>query len=185
MSEIKFTKYRKHGAYHWRQYVRGTKYREHVDFITDWVRENNLLDVGAGDGLITYLLRATGIDNEPDAIRIAKALNVDVSLGDAYNLDFADDSFDAVLMIDVIEHFATPKIALREARRVAPVIYIATPERQPEKPVRDKYHVQEWTRNELVEFMRSNHYYLTEPMHFVEEGATMYGRFERIVSDTE
>lgn len=178
---MQFTKYEKQGAYHWRDYVRGTKYKKHVDFIKQWVTEKKLLDVGAGDGLITYLLRAEGIDNEPSAIAIADLIGVGVSHGNAYKLDYSDNSFDAVLMIDVLEHFETPEIALREARRVAPILYIATPERQPEKAVRDRFHVQEWTRNELVNFMQKNKYYLTGPMHFADEGGTMYGRFTRSV----
>lgn len=174
-----FKKYAEKGAYHWREYVRGTKYKTHVDLICKWVQEKNLLDVGAGDGIITYKLRATGIDNEPTAVEIAKAIGVDVSLGDAYNLPYEDDSFDAVLMIDVIEHFDTPQKALNEARRVAPVIYVATPERQPNRPIRDKYHVQEWTRDELVEFMSDNHYSLAGEMMYADKGGTMYCRFTR------
>lgn len=177
--EIKFTKYEQKQAYHWRDYVRGGKYRKHCDFIRKWVREKNVLDVGAGDGVITYLLRATGIDNEQVAVDIAQTIGVAVSLGDAYNLTFSDNQFQAVTMIDVLEHFSEPEKALAESRRVAPILYIATPERQPDKRVRDRFHVQEWTRDELVDFMTQNHYKLTEPMHFVEEGATMYARFER------
>ena len=181
---MQFNKYSEKGAYHWHEYVRGTKYRRHVDRIKNWVKEKKLLDVGAGDGVITYKLRATGIDNELSAVFIAKALNVNVEYGDAYNLPFPDNSFDAVLMIDVIEHLDSPEIALREAKRVSPVLYVATPERQPERRVRDKYHVQEWTREELVEFMKSNGYTLTGDILKVDDGDTMYVRFERNLPNT-
>lgn len=177
--EIKFKKYDQKGAYHWRDYVRGTKYKKHVDFIKSWVTEEMLLDVGAGDGLITHKLGAVGIDNEKEAIKIAKAIGVDVELGSAYDLEFEDNSFDAVLMIDVIEHLGYPKIALEEARRVAPILYIATPERQPNRRVRDKYHVQEWTREEFTEFMKENKWNLVGDYHYSKEGDTFYGKFER------
>lgn len=183
---MKFTKYNTKQAYHWRDYVRGGKYRKHCDFIKSWVQEEVLLDIGAGDGIITYLLRAKGIDNEEKAVEIANAIGVDVSLGDAYNLPFEDDSFEAVTMIDVIEHFDEPEKALAEARRVAPVIYIATPERQPNRRVRDKFHVQEWTREELFAFMRANGYELTPgSYHYAQAGDTMYARFERNISDSQ
>lgn len=179
MAEIAFTKYQTKKGYHWRDYVRGGKYRKHCDFIKKWVTEKNILDVGAGDGIITFLLGAKGIDNEQAAVDIAEAVGVDVSLGDAYNLSFADNIFDAVTMIDVLEHFGEPERALQEARRVAPILYIATPERQPDNRVRDKFHVQEWTRNELVFFMKDNGYKLADKMHFADKGATMYAKFVR------
>jgi len=181
---MEFKKYDEQGGYHWRQYVRGTKYRKHADRIKRWVTEDNILDVGAGDGVVTYLMRAKGIDNETEAVRIAQAVGVDVELGDAYNLSFKDNSFDAVTMIDVLEHFDAPEKALAEARRVAPVIYIVTPERQPNQRVRDKYHVQEWTQEELVEFMSDNGFTLSGDILKVNEGDTMYARFERSISDT-
>lgn len=181
---MRFTKYESKRAYHWRDYVRGGKYRTHCDFIKGWVSENRILDVGAGDGIITFLLKAQGIDNEEAAVRIAKTIGVNVMLGDAYLLPYPDDYFEAVTMIDVIEHFDEPEKALAEARRVAPVIYLATPERQHNRRVRDKFHVQEWTRGELVEFMKKNNYNLTGDIHYAKKGDTLYARFERVVSDT-
>lgn len=177
---MRFTKYEKRKAYHWRDYVSGGKYRVHCDFVKNWVTEVHVLDVGAGDGIITFLLGAIGIDNEEAALKIARTIGVHVTLGDAYNLAYADDSFEAVTMIDVIEHFDDPAKALAEARRVAPFLYIATPERQVDKAVRDPFHVQEWTREELVDFMRENHYQLTGEIHHAQEGGTIYARFERL-----
>lgn len=180
---MKFTKYETKKAYHWREYVRGGKYKKHVDRIKKWVKEANLLDVGAGDGVVTYKLRAKGIDNEHMAVHLAQTMGVDVTYGSAYSLPFPDDSFDAVLMIDVIEHLDEPKLAIAEAKRVAPVIYIATPERQPDKAVRDQFHVQEWTIKEFVDFMKECGLKLTGDVLKVDEGDTFYARFERIISN--
>lgn len=180
MAEIEFTKYQKHQAYHWRDYVRGTKYRKHVDRVVKWVTEKKVLDVGAGDGVITCKLRATGIDNERSAVHIAQTIGVNVIYGSAYALPFPDNSFDAVTMIDVIEHLGEPEKALKEARRVAPVLYIATPERQPEQLVRDKFHVQEWTREEFTSFLTANGYQVTGDIIKVDEGDTFYVRAKRI-----
>lgn len=178
---MRFTKYEKHAAYHWRQYVRGDKYRKHADRIKQWVHEKNVLDVGAGDGLITYLLGATGIEYEPTAVAIANAIGVKVLHGDAYMLPFEDNSFDAVTMIDVIEHFDKPEDALREAHRVAPVLYLATPERG---MVNDPFHVQEWTREELPVFLRQHGWVLSSEVDVVPEHKSMYARFNRDIPHT-
>ncbi len=177
MQEIRFTKYEKKGAYHWREYLARTKYKTHADRIKSWVKEKKILDVGAGDGLITYLLKAKGIENEMSAVELAQSIGVDVSYGDAYDLRFADNSFEAVLMADVLEHFGRPEQALAEARRVAPVLYVTTPERG---MVNDPFHVKEWLRDELPVFMRENGWELDGEILVVSKEKNMYGRFKRI-----
>lgn len=167
-----FTKYESRGAYHWKDYVRGRRYRAQADKVKDWVKEKNVLDVGAGDGLITYLIGAKGIEYEPSAVAIAKAIGVDVIQGDAYNLPFPDNSFDAVTMIDVIEHLQKPQDALREAFRVAPVVYIATP---PRGSVNDPFHVQEWLPEEFSA-MVTEMGYQHDPIETVEKFKTFYVR---------
>jgi SAM-dependent methyltransferase len=137
--------------------------------------------VGAGDGLITYLMGATGIEYEKTAVDIARAIGVDVLHGDAYALPFDDNSFDAVTMIDVIEHFDTPELALKEALRVAPILYIATPERG---MVNDPFHVQEWTRQELPIFLTANGWKPTGEVEVVPEHKSMYVRCRRNISHT-
>jgi 2-polyprenyl-3-methyl-5-hydroxy-6-metoxy-1,4-benzoquinol methylase len=173
---MKFDKYAKHNAYHWRQYVRGDKYRRHADFIKSWVKEKNILDVGAGDGLITYLLGATGLEYEQTAVDIAQTIGVNVIQGDAYALPYEKDSFDAVTMLDVLEHFDTPELALQEARRIAPVLYISTPEIG---MVNDPFHVQEWTRESLPMFLKENGWNLDGVVLVVPENKTMYAKFFR------
>jgi 2-polyprenyl-3-methyl-5-hydroxy-6-metoxy-1,4-benzoquinol methylase len=173
---MRFTKYDTKGGYHWAQYVRGTKYRKHADKVRKWVTEEKILDVGAGDGLITYLLRAKGIEYEPSAVAIAKAIGVDVEQGDAYALPHADNSFDAVTMIDVLEHFEHPELAVREAFRVAPILYIATPERG---MVNDPFHIREWTAEELIRFFQEMGYHLTGQVEIVPEHKSMYARFSK------
>ena len=174
---MRFSKYETQGAYHWRQYVRGGKYRRHVDRIVKWVSEDRILDVGAGDGLITYLLGATGLDSEPTAIDIAEAIGVKVFDGDAYELPYPDNSFDAITMIDVLEHFDTPEVALKEAHRVAPILYVTTPERG---MVNDPFHVQEWLASELPVFMAANGWQLIGEVLTVPEEKNMYAKFQRI-----
>lgn len=175
--EIKFDKYEQHGPYHWRQYVGNTKFRKHADRIKKMVKEKKVLDVGAGDGAITYMIGATGIDNEPKAVELANVMRVNVQHGDAYNIPFKDNEFEAVLMADVIEHLRDPLKALTEASRVAPVLYITTP---PKGMVSDKYHVREWTPEEFPEYMRKRGWQIDGELEVIPEEKNMYARFTRI-----
>lgn len=131
-----FNKYHRYGAYHWMWYYSETKskisYINYVNFVKDWIKEKNVLDIGAGDGLIVHILGIKGIDNEPKAIEMAKEKGVDIDLGDAYDLPYKDEEFDSVFMGNILEHFEFPEKAIIEARRVLKkYLYIIVPEREP------------------------------------------------------
>ncbi len=178
----RFTKYEQFGAYHWEQYRSLKKYTDHADRIQKWVVEDKILDVGAGDGLITSMLGSdvTGIEYEEVAVKLAKEKGVNVIQGDAYKLPFEDNSFGAVTMIDVLEHFDTPEIALREARRVAPVLYVNTPPKKDDGILTDKFHVQEWSPAGLVKIVEAIGYVLDEAVTVYPKEKMMYARFIRI-----
>lgn len=176
---MKFTKYHKFGAYHWKQYEQGTKYTRHADRVKEWIKERNVLDVGAGDGKITSLLGARGVDNEPEAVRLAREKGVDVVLGDGYHLPFKDNEFEAVFMGDVLEHFEFPREALREAKRVLRTyLYLATPEKGTNN---DKFHYQEWTPPELKELVESEGFALEGEILVVPKDKRIYGKFKKII----
>jgi len=90
----------------------------------------SVLDVGCGPGTISADVagrvapgHVTAIDYAPDAITAAlgdfgDAANLTFAVGDAYNLDFADDTFDVVHAHQVLQHLTDPVGALREWRRV-------------------------------------------------------------------
>lgn len=178
--EKKFTKYEKYGAYHWGQYEKGGKYRRHVDRVVDKLKEyDSVLDVGAGDGLITSMLGAKGIDNEPSAVECAKEKGVDVELGDAYNLPFKDNSFDAVFLGDVIEHVDNPEKVIAEAYRVArKKVLITTP---PRGMQHDPFHVREWLEDELRGWLEELKYTLccTEQ---VDEDKEIYAMIDKDIN---
>ena len=91
-----------------------------------------ILDVGSGPGTITVDLArrvrpgtVVGVDAADDVVRRATGLarserveNVEFRVGDAYELDFADATFDVVHAHQVLQHLARPVDALREFRRV-------------------------------------------------------------------
>lgn len=177
---MKFDKYHKRGAYHWQMYERDIYYRQHAHRIKEWVKEKNTLDVGAGDGKITHLLGIQGVDNEPEAVILAQERGANVILGNAYNLEYPDEEFDSVLMVDTLEHFEHPKKALREAGRVLKKhLYIATPPRGLLGRM-DKYHYQEWTPEELKEFVEGEGFSLEGQMQVILSEQCIYAKFKKI-----
>lgn len=176
---MRFTKYEKYKDYHWKQYAEGGKYTKHANRVKEWVKEKKVLDIGAGDGLITHLLGAKGIEYEEEGVRLAQEKGVDVIQGDAYNLPFDDNSFEAVTMIDVLEHFSEPLKALAEARRVAPVLYINTPPKKDDGTLTDPFHYQEWSPAGLVNIVESAGYKIDGFVSVYPKEKMMYARFVR------
>jgi SAM-dependent methyltransferase len=83
------------------------------------------LDVGCGTGANMDLMRTfgpvTGLDLSTEALRHSKSRGLDhLCQGNALRLPYADESFDVVLLMDVLYHRAVPdKVApLKEALRV-------------------------------------------------------------------
>lgn len=93
----------------------------------DISEDNRVLDVGCGTGFATAgLLERTphvdGLDQSEHQLAKAREKDelagVDFVRGDAENLPYAEDTFDAVWSSGSIEYWPTPVDALREARRV-------------------------------------------------------------------
>src|SRR5438105_1376606 len=92
-----------------------------------------VLDVGCGPGSITCdfaVLAAPGevlgLDRSEDVLAQARALaedrgldNVSFTVGNVYDLDLEDESFDVVHAHQVLQHLTDPVAAVREMRRVA------------------------------------------------------------------
>ncbi len=83
-----------------------------------------ILDVGCANGDYIKILQdngfnCTGIDINPEYIdkALEKGLNAYVMRGD--NLDFPDNSFDTILLFEVLEHVENPLEVLKELKRVA------------------------------------------------------------------
>ena len=183
MPAVIFTKYHDKGAYHWRDYDRGTKYRRHADRVAAWVQERHVLDVGAGDGKITSLLGvlAIGIDNEPEAVRLAQEKGVPVMLADAYQIPFDDGMFQSVLMADALEHFEHPEQALSEARRVLrDYLYVTTPPKRADGKLTDKFHYVEWMPDELKTLVEGVGFQLVGEIDVVEKDKVQYAKFRRV-----
>ncbi len=98
----------------------------------------SVIDVGCGDGGITTELydrgrpsRITGVDPAANAIAIGQTRiggrPIEMSVASAYDLPFADQSFDVAHLRGVLHHMDTPNVAVKEAARVARTVVILEP----------------------------------------------------------
>ncbi|MGH8135473.1 MAG: class I SAM-dependent methyltransferase [Steroidobacteraceae bacterium] len=97
----------------------------HLLEATQVAPHSRLLDVACGPGYAAEAARAigavpTGVDFSPEMIQLARLRNPDIPfhIGDAQALNFADESFDAVVMNFGVLHLSRPEAAFAEARRV-------------------------------------------------------------------
>ena len=173
-----FIKYETRGAgYHWEQvsssfrlrnpYVHA-RYRQVVRCVGDGVRNASVLDVGCGDGVLSWQLsevgaNVSGIDTSEEAIafatqKCAAVNNIEFRVGSAYELPFPDASFDYVVSTELIEHLDEPGRMLAEMNRVwnrNGRIVITTPIRITRDPL-DKMHVQEYFTEDFEALVTSH-----------------------------
>jgi 2-polyprenyl-6-hydroxyphenyl methylase/3-demethylubiquinone-9 3-methyltransferase len=97
-------------------------------FVGDWSGKR-VMDVGCGGGFMAEALAkrgadVVGVDQSNGAIEAARAhaaarnLSVEYRTGRAECLDFADESFDVVVCVDVLEHLVNRKRAIGEMGRI-------------------------------------------------------------------
>jgi len=119
---------------HARRYDRATKFLnrrvfEMAQAVADSVGDaDDVLEIAAGTGLVTEVVaprvqRFVATDTSHQMLeqlrhRMSGAANVEVRPVDALSLDFADHSFDAVIIANLLHLLDDPARALREARRV-------------------------------------------------------------------
>lgn len=170
-----FDKYERFGAYHWREIdVRPTRHnavlsgRYQVLLGAMHSRPRRVLDIGCGDGTLTYELSARaghvcGIDDSLLPLQLAHA-EFDrrrpisrplLARADARRLPFPDDAFDCVVLADVIEHIDFPDAVMEEALRVlrrGGQILVTTPRRSTDA-AQHEYHCHEYTGHELKDLL--------------------------------
>lgn len=98
-----------------------------IEQLVTEVRPESILDVGCGEGIMLTRLakiinpqKIVGIDLSKPALAVAKKNIPTARLiqMDAMELAFADNSFDLVLLLEVLEHLRDPLQAIKEAKRV-------------------------------------------------------------------
>ena len=96
------------------------KFTQVLGHVERYVPTGALLDVGAGPGLLVKVARergwdAVGVDLNEWAVRHAReTLEVDVRQGPLGAQGFERAAFDAVTMMDLIEHLPAPQAAIEE-----------------------------------------------------------------------
>ncbi len=85
-----------------------------------------VLDIACGDGLLLSALAekgavVSGVDISEEGVKKCKEKGLDVSVVDiaTESLPFPDQTFDTVIMLDVLEHLYAPEDLLGEAVRVS------------------------------------------------------------------
>ena len=94
--------------------------RSIVEKIT--VENPKILDVGCGTGANLEMLanfgESEGVDVSDDALEFCRLKNLKATKGLAEKLPFADESFDVVTALDVVEHLDDDIAGLKEMHRV-------------------------------------------------------------------
>jgi methionine biosynthesis protein MetW len=83
-----------------------------------------ILDLGCATGEYCLELEkmgfnCTGVDINPQYVEKAQERGVNAVVSQGDDLKFADNSFDTVLLFEVLEHVENPQSILNEAKRVA------------------------------------------------------------------
>ncbi|MFE6994767.1 class I SAM-dependent methyltransferase [Microbacterium sp. NPDC057659] len=102
------------------------EFRRTQELIREHVPAGRVLDIGGGSGAHAVALQRDGYEVEliepvPRHVESALEAGVQARIGDARNLPFEDDSFDAALMLGPLYHLASLEhrlTAIREAARV-------------------------------------------------------------------
>ncbi|MGZ2369610.1 class I SAM-dependent methyltransferase [Ancylomarina sp. YFZ004] len=101
-----------------------------IELLNDTNDSSDLLEIATGTGILSIELRSqiskiTAIDISPKMIEIAKKKvkenqisNIDFRVGDSYNLEFPDMSFDTVIASNVLHLLYQPDTAISEMKRV-------------------------------------------------------------------
>ena len=109
--------------YHAVDEVRG-RYDEFLDSLAEaGVRQGRMLEIGCDKGQLLKIARERGFEVEglePSAsARIAREqFGLDVKQGMFDSQPYEDDSFDAVVLLDVLEHISDPLQSLQKVHRI-------------------------------------------------------------------
>lgn len=148
---------------------------------------NSVLDVGCGEGITLRKLEELGIgkqnvgvDYSEDAIKIGKLHHpdLDIRIGNIYDLAFENNSFDAVICTEVLEHLEDPSKAVDELKRVTKKYIIISVPNEPffigANLLRGKYlkgfgnhpeHINHWTAWGIENYLRKHNLKVVSTSH--------------------
>ena len=132
---------------------------------------DSVLDAGCGEGVLLNRVSASrlvGIDLDRRRAQLARVANpgAAIAVADVVRMPFAPDSFELVLLLEVLEHVGDPIAALSEAARVSRRYLLASVPNEPwwriGNMVRLKYlrqlgntpeHIQHWSARGFRSFI--------------------------------
>ena len=137
----------------------------------------NILDVGCGEGFAAEYVRSChpywrffGLDLDEAALARGRSWHpcIVFNRGDILDLPFADNSFELVLCLQVLEHFSEPGQALKELCRVSKCFCLLSVPHEPwfrlanflrgknlSRWGNDPEHIQNWSRRSFLRFVRA------------------------------
>ena len=91
--------------------------------LLDFVAGGRLLDVGCGSGSWLVTMKELGwniegVDFDPEAVRVARELGLNVQVGSVEAQNYPSASFDAITLSHVIEHVPDPVATVAECARL-------------------------------------------------------------------
>lgn len=209
----RFSKYEAMGAYHWRAFpstvtgwVRDLPqnglYMAALSCLVDVPEGGLVVEVGCGDGVLqAFLFRrgqpSVGLDFELAGLQLARSelqrRQVPDLLGasDATTLALRSGTADAIVAVEVIEHIDDDASFLNECARVlkpAGLLVLTTPLRRPDGILQDRFHVREYTRDELEEsvgrcFATVSTWLAVDDRRFARyRDSSRAGRFRRVLT---
>jgi SAM-dependent methyltransferase len=192
VQDVRFAKYDVCGAYHWREVSR--HWIHHHAFTAERYRRaiaalgpldgRSVLDYGCGDGaLLAQIVRrchpkeAHGFEPNHAGAELSRMMLRTRGFAATIHDDvrrLGDNSFDAVVCADVIEHVSDPRLLLSEIARVLRPggrAVITTPVRLRETP-EDPGHVHEWFPDEFRDWLKTGPLALLSHEQYIPAAAT-------------
>ena len=126
--QVDTSNYRKHTSDNRVQRILIDRFHSKITSIVTKLQPQTLLDAGCGEGFVSDIFlkampdaQVTGFDVLEDSVKLARLRNPRASftVGDIYNIDAPDDTYDVVYCFEVLEHLHEPDRALLEMARVA------------------------------------------------------------------
>jgi len=100
-----------------------------------------VVDLGCGDGSMLKIIeekfknvKTFGIDREPNIVKLKDFLKAEIKVADIQNSGFADNFFDLIFCLDVLEHFKDLEQPIKEIKRIikpSGVLIISLPTESP------------------------------------------------------
>jgi len=133
-----------------------------IDKMVEKIKNKKLiLDAGCGDGLLLSKISDCkpifGIDRNEESLKLAKTkVSTPLVRGDIINMPFKNETFNGVILADVIEHVENDFLLIKEIHRVLRRkgrLIITTPLKRKDGKLQDRYHFREYSVHELCQLV--------------------------------